>query len=176
MGAMVGLHGVADAAPLVFSVARAVHGSLGRGVLSPGGWLSAQYRPPFEVERRQWSTIALRLLPSTDIYQRHPWSAGIALGGGIDLYRVDNGSEEGPMSRTEFDGDETVPVLSALCVMRLRVAQNLHLVSFAGLDFDLSHPDVESSRDRGGSLRTWVVHPTLMLGLTWAPFGTEPPQ
>jgi hypothetical protein len=178
VAALLGLHAVADSALLVAGGAVATHAAYRRGALHPGGWFSAEYRLPFDIDRSplppRAQTVALRALPAVDLYHRRPWALGVALGGGIDVFRVDHGFEEPGAPPTRLGATRVVPVLTSFFTARHRLAENVELVSLWGFDLDLSHPDLEVRHDGRGGVSPWRVRPGLMLGIAFTPLGADP--
>jgi hypothetical protein len=178
IAALLGLHAVADTALLVAGGAVATHVAYRRGALHPGGWISAEYRLPFDIDQSslppQAQTVALRALPAVDFYHRRPWALGVALGGGIDVFRVDHGFEEPGEPPTRLSATRVVPVLASFFTARHRLAENVELVSLWGFDLDLRQPDLEVRRDRRPGIQPWRMRPGLMLGIAFTPLGAEP--
>lgn len=175
VGSLVGLRGVADDMPLVFGVAATAHASYRNGSVHPGGWLSADYRLPFAVDRFTTAQItALRALPSLDFYSTRPWSVGIALGLGIDIYRIEHSLDSAAEKAADLSRSETIAVLAVFGVARYRLMEGLHLVSFAGLELDTEHANVAFYRNQNDPSELGLVHPTFLLGLGYTPLGAEP--
>jgi hypothetical protein len=169
---------VADSAPLVPGAALATEVAYRRGPLRPGAWLSAEYRLPFDIDRSPLAPraqmVSLRALPSLDLYQRRPWILGVALGGGIDVFRVDHGVEQSGEPPTRLSATRANPVLAGFLVARLVLVQNVCLTSFWGVEFDLDRQDLEVRQDRHRDAGPWPVRPGVMLGIGFTPLGPDP--
>lgn len=177
VAAMLGFHGVAETAPMVVGAAAATHAGYRRGNLHPGGWLSLEYRLPFDIDQSSLppsaQVLAPRVLFAMDFYFRRPWSLGAAIGGGVDRFQIEYGFEAIGQPPRRLSVTRVVPVLATFSVVRLGIARNVHLLSLWGIEVDLEHPDLEIRHDRRRAARPWPVRPALMLGMAFTPLGVE---
>jgi hypothetical protein len=171
-------HDKSDAAPVVFGGAAVAHVSHRSGDIHLGAWLTAEYRLPFDVERSDFpstaQTVALRAAPCIDIYHRRPWSVGMAFGGGLDIFRVNHSFRKDGELPEHSSNTKIVTVVATLAVLRVRLAQNVHLTSLAGIESDLARPALDDEQGHQRPTTLWPLHPSLMLGLTFTPLGAEP--
>ncbi|MBW2457668.1 MAG: hypothetical protein JRI68_24400 [Deltaproteobacteria bacterium] len=86
-------HGMADNAGLVFGAAGALSAGYRQGPWRFGGWLTAEYRVPFDVDDSETSpraqAVALRTFPTMGLLQTPALSLDLGVGGGIDIFTVD---------------------------------------------------------------------------------------
>jgi len=176
--ALLGGHGIGDAAGIVLGGAAALSAGYRHGPWRAGGWLTAEYRVPFDIDDSAASpraqAVALRSFPTLAMFQTHLVALELGVGGGIDIFTVDHRFEDALGRGRSQSSTKISPILTGMLVLHLAVVDNVQFVTLAGVDIDPSRPRLEVRHDLPEDATPWVVRPSLMLGVSFTMVGTEP--
>jgi hypothetical protein len=176
--ALLGGHGIADNAGVVFGAAAALAAGYRHGPWRLGGWLTAEYRVPFDIDDSEASpraqAIALRSFPTIGLFQTRQVALELGVGGGIDIFTVDHRVEDAQGRGSSQSSTKLAPIVTTMLVLHLGVVDNVQFVTLAGIDIDPSRPQLEVRHDLPEQAKPWVVRPALMLGVSFTMVGTEP--
>ncbi len=171
-------HGIADNAGVVFGATGALSTGYRHGPWRFGGWLTAEYRVPFDIDESDASpraqAVALRTFPTVGLVQTESLVLDLGIGGGIDIFTVDyrfQNSEGRGQSQTST---KISPIVTSMLIFQVALVDNVQLTTLAGIDIDPSRPELEVRRGLPDEAKPWVVRPTLMVGVSFTMVGTEP--
>lgn len=171
-------HGIADNAGVVFGATGALSSGYRHGPWRFGGWLTAEYRVPFDIDDSETSpraqAVALRAYPTIGLVQTESLALDLGVGGGIDIFTVDYRLAEANGPGQRQTSTKISPIVAAMLVFQVALVDNVQLTTLAGIDIDASRPQLEVRRELPGDARPWVVRPTLMVGVSFTMVGTEP--
>jgi len=177
-GALLGGHGISDSAGVVFGAGVALSAGYRHGPLRPGGWFTAEYRVPFDIDDSGASpraqAVALRTFPTIDLLHTQLLTLQLGVGGGIDIFSIDHRFEDQQGRGKRQQTTKVAPTLTSMLVLWLRLVENVQLVTLAGIDVDLSRPSLEVRQNRSEEAKPWVVRPSLLLGASFTLGGTQP--
>jgi hypothetical protein len=169
---------MADNAGLVFGATGALSTGYRQGPWRFGGWLTAEYRVPFDIDDSEASpraqAVALRTFPTVGLLQSSAVALDLGVGGGIDIFSVDYRLADAQGQGTRQTSTKIAPIFTSMLVFHLALVDNVQVSALAGIDVDPSRPGLEVRHGLSDEAQPWVVRPALMLGASFTLLGTEP--